>query len=98
MSAPAGRPRKENARKARTYKLPPALIARMEERCRKLGMERTAFVERAIEAALGGSTSAASARLEAGHRAPASPPAPAPDPGALRAEQFRQAAMRRRPG
>lgn len=75
-------------RLARTFKLPPALIARYEERAKTLGMDRTAFVEAALEAALGA-------------RQPSVPgvsaPSPrAPLPGAVdRADLFRAAQARR---
>lgn len=44
----------------RTFKLPPELIARLDARCRASGCSRTAFVEGALEAALGSERSVVS--------------------------------------
>jgi hypothetical protein len=86
-------PVKKPARVARTFRLPPELIVRLEERAARLGMDRTAFVERALEAALGGSTPAGVRQAGGAEtRAPASPRAPV-DPGVARAEAFRRARL-----
>lgn len=81
MSA-AGRPRKDDARVGRTFKFPPDLIARYEARAAKLGVTKTLFIERAIEAALGGAERPVAAP------APVQPAKPA-DPGVARAAAFR---------
>lgn len=86
-------------RVARTFKFPPDLIERYEAQAAKLGMNRTAFVERAIEAALGGPVAdegpvVAAARAVGG--AEAAPTAPRPSAVPVnRADAFR--AARRRP-
>lgn len=94
----SGRPRKEDARVARTYKLPPALVAAVEARAAVLGMSRTAFVQRALEAALGAQTGSGAPRVLSSSRTPAGAPVEprALAPGELRAQQFRRAAARSR--
>lgn len=74
-------------RLARTFKLSPGLIGRYEERAKTLGMTYTAFVEAALEAALGA-------------RQPSVPAVPAPSPrtplpAVDRADLFRAAQARR---
>lgn len=87
--AEPGRPRKANARVGRTYKFPPELIERYEARAAKLGITRTQFIERAIEAALGGASASPVLR-------PAAPREVKPmvDPGVARAAAFRAAHRR----
>lgn len=43
----------EHPRRPQTYRLPPELLERLESRARALGCSKTAFVQRALEAALG---------------------------------------------
>jgi hypothetical protein len=74
----------------RTYKFPPALIARYEARAAHLGVTKTQFIERAIEAALGSSGRAVGPRAVPRER----PVAPAVDPGVARAAAFRAAGKR----
>lgn len=70
-------------------KLPPALIARCEERAKLLGITKTEFHERALEAALGASAAAGGAR--APDRVSASPVRPAaPLVGVDRTNAFRR--------
>lgn len=61
-------------------KLPPALIARCEERAKLLGITKTEFHERALEAALGAPAAAggvrAADRVSAGAAPPVRPAAP----------------------
>jgi hypothetical protein len=89
VTAP-GRPRKSDARVGRTFKFPPALIERYEVEAAKRGMNKTAFVERAIEAALGSSGRAVGPRAVPRER----PAAPVVDPGVARAAAFRAAGKR----
>lgn len=89
--------KKDNPRVARTYKLPPDLIKRLEERCAALGIDRTAFVERALEAALGAAGAPRGGQGTVAPRRPAGAvPAPAVDPVLDRAAAFRAAQARRR--
>lgn len=90
MTAP-GRPRKSDARVGRTFKFPPALIERYEVEAAKRGMTRTAFVERAIEAAIGSPAGRAVAPRAVPRERPV---APVVDPGVARAAAFRAAGRR----
>lgn len=58
---------KKPVRVPRTFRLPPDLIERYTAHAAKLGMEKTAFVERALEAALGGDTRARAPRSDDRH-------------------------------
>lgn len=69
------------------FKLTPALIGRYKERAKTLGMTYTAFVEAALEAALG-------AQQPSVPGSPAPPPRP-PLPAVDRADLFRAAQARR---
>lgn len=80
----------------RSFRLPPELIERYESRAKKLGMDRTMFVIRALEAALGGAAVVDGPRSAAG-RADVSAASPrAPESGLSRADAFRAAQARRR--
>lgn len=103
MEADAAREKKP-VRVPRTFRLPPDLIERYTAQAAKLGMEKTTFVERALEAALGGSSARAvprpahspAADVPASPRAPVAPRAAAgapeaSDPVVSRADAFRAA-------
>lgn len=89
--------KQEITRKPVTLKLPPDLIERVAVRAKRLGMTKTAFHERALEAALGGAGPKAP-RVAAGRPVadpPAPPRAPVLDPAVDRAAAFRAAQARR---
>lgn len=79
----------ELRRRAVQVKLPPALIARMEERCGRSGMSKTEFVERALEAALGSSAGRGGVRAAVPSTGASVAATRAVDPGVARADAFR---------
>lgn len=87
------RPRLEAPRKAVTVKLPPALLDQVAARAAKLGCTKTAFYERALEAALGGAV--APAQGEDGVAPVKGLVERRMDPGEARAAAFRAARARR---
>lgn len=91
---PRGAPKKENPRRAVTYKLPPALLDRIAREHKRHGCkDRTEFVERALWGALSGSVAPTQAPSP-----PESAQAPTERANAVpvdRAELFRAATQRR---